>query len=333
MQNKNKYIFVLGLYWSGSSALIDWFKSSEDISLVDGEFDIFRFPGKISQILNSERKNIKKKIALKLLKHTKTKYYIQLIINDENKKRISNLIKRLINFFFKDKFKLTKIHNKKYDETRNANLITIKYLEKYIEIINSNFDEIEYWRKWLNQLMEPYNCQNKFIVLDQPVFLTKHIEIWTKLFNIQHIFVVHRNPYDQYSEIVRQGVKHLKRGYKVDHYEEKSYYNQENCAVSFADMLLDKYTLIFNNLKYFNDQITFISFEDFILDHEKTTKHIIKKIGLKNKNLINSFNPSKSIKNIGIHHEEWMKDEFNNTAIKKYDNLIEYTNKYFQNLK
>ena len=323
MERQNKYIFIIGLYWSGSSAVFDWLKGfEEDVVVVPGEFDIFRKPGKIASIISSETSTAKKNAATTFLKKSlKTKLRRQ-IISDKNLIRIKNRVKIILNKLGGKNYKIPSIDTIKFDESDYANSTTIKYLKEYLKNIEkANFDEIKFWKKWLDEILLPYSKTNKTLILDQPIFLTSHSKIWSQLFSEFKIVMVHRNPADQFAEIIRQGVIHVKRGYLIDYFDSKNHYNEKDLAISFAEMLKEKYERLLDLKECYNEHLISFSFEEFIQNYLVKSEELKKALDIKTKNKATFFDPNKSLKNIGISNQDWAKEQISEKGYEYFNKI------------
>ena len=324
MENRNKFIFIIGLYWSGSSAVFEWLKGFEDdVVVVPGEFDIFRKPGKIGPIMSAKTVTAKRNIASTFLKTLLKAKLRKQIVSDKNYIKIKNGVKIVLNNLVGKNYKMALIDTVKFDESDYANSITIQYLNKYLKNFEKpNFEEIKFWKKWLDEILLPYSKTNKTIILDQPIFLTSHSEIWSQLFSDFKIVMVHRNPADQFAEVIRQGIIHVKRGYRIDHFDSKNHYNEEDLAVSFADMLKEKYERLLDFREIYNEHLISLSFEEFVQNYLVKSEELKKALEIKMKNEITLFDPNKSLKNIGISNQDWAKEQISEKGY-KYFNKIE----------
>jgi len=151
-----------------------------------------------------------------------------------------------------------------------------KYLSKYKEklISRENFDEIAFWKGWLARLplLDSGHKNFKHTVYQNPFFYDEtfdgHKIIWPELFSPYKLIFVHRDPLDQFADIVK-AKEHSLVSFPRFHGDTETMHP--------ADRFLAISKKIYNaRLKmaasYTKDELVIFSFEDFLQEHERVTK-------------------------------------------------------------
>jgi hypothetical protein len=294
-------ILIVGMYYSGSSAVLEWLKDFNTIEYKNDEFDIYRRPGKISDLLSQSDPEIKLNIVRHIYRDQIRTISRRKFIEDKTLILLKNRVKELINILFDKQYIKKSLSSWPFDNSRYANEITKKYLKDFINAnIMSKGEEIDFWRNWLDSLLEPSDGRKTHILLDQPVYLSQSIEQWHSLFSPYKMLLIHRNPVDQYADLIKNNILHLRNGYTVDSHSSKNYYNPDNTAKSFTQMLKERYFYVDEYIDAYPDNIMPIAFEAFVNDHVETISTICEYLGVNQHDSGATFDITPSMENVGI---------------------------------
>jgi hypothetical protein len=300
MNKTRQNILVSGLGWSGSSALIDLFREYDNIVIVPGEFDDFRRPGLIGDLIESgNSQNIKSVItkSWRLLSIKRRLYYtLQLCFPFLFKSYFSNN---------KEKLRIQTLNVLKQDvEERRA------YKKAITKIIQtkSQRERTQIANSWITELGDYYSSNADYIVYDQPIRHEFHSQIWPLVFHPCKTIFVYREPKDQLANIFKFSPWYFS-------YTSRLYGNEtKNDVEFFCDVLFNRIQCI---EKSYNEQgenyIMLISFEDLVQKYDESVSRIEKFLGTSNRyhNKKNAFfKPEESKNNIGIYKEYLKKEHY-----------------------
>jgi len=253
-------VINIGGWYVGNTAILDWMDGFDELAFVKGDFNITRLENGIMDMLTEPERfkkiemiNIQKKACYKGL------YTVSRIF-------IGRYTKHLLNFKSSPRYNgHLKFHKDLYE-----------YLSRYEEklISRENFDEIALWKGWLARLplLDSGHKNFKHTVYQNPFFYDDtfdgHKTIWPKLFSPYKLIFVHRDPLDQFADIVNA----------KDHtlvYSPRFHGGTE--TMHPADRFLAISNKIYNARfkmaeNYTKDELVIFSFEDFLQEHERVTK-------------------------------------------------------------
>lgn len=253
-------IINIGGWYVGNTAILDWMDGFEELAFVKGDFNITRLENGIMDML-VETDPLKK---LEMINVQKTFCYKSIY-------RVSRmLVGRYTKHLLKPKY------SPHYDGHFKFHKVFFNYLSMYEKKIISkdNFDEVEFWKVWLSTLPSLDSGHKKFqhIVYQNPFFydttFDEHKEIWPKLFAPYKLIFVHRNPLDQFADIVN-GNAHTEVTWPRFHGGTETMHP--------ADRFLAISKKLYNARlemakKYTKEELVIFSFEDFLQEHERVTK-------------------------------------------------------------
>lgn len=272
-------VIVSGLWWSGSSALVDWLKEFKFVSVIPGEFNAFRKPELIGDLIAANSKSEKAALSKNMLvNHFTYKSFIKAGFVD------------LINFGGgKRKPKIEKTFRFLYATRRFLH----NYQAKMNDILASE-NELDYWKNWLQHVTA--ECNNRLVVFDQAIYHGMHLAKWPSLFSPFKLIIVCRNPYDQLAEIKRKRKLFKKRSDPI--------LRQFGVGVEgFARSLMYQYTSVLPEVvARCKKNVRVIEFEHFVLNHEDASRSLSSFLGLVDTGakIGRFFDPEVSKSNIGI---------------------------------
>jgi len=291
-------IINIGGWYVGNTAVLDWMDGFQEISFVKGDFNIMRLEDGIMDMINAPSKEIK----IRMIEKNKKDFYVFFM------RRIKFIVGRYTKNILKKKL------NVNYDNIFSSQKILYSYLNTYKVKVEQEikFDEIVFWKEWLNKVSLIYSEEKDFknTVYQNPFFydetFSEHKYIWPKLLAPYKLMFVHRDPLDQFSDIVNSN-SHLNVSWPRFHGGTENMHpadrflaiskNIYNARLRMAD-------------EYEGNQLVIFSFEDFLRDHNRITNKLEFFLEIEKERDSNNkrFVIEDSIKNIG-------KGKFNEEAI------------------
>jgi len=288
-------ILVAGIYWSGSGAVVDYLKGHPDCHVPRGEFTDFKRSGRIGSILEAGSVSRAKWLARAMWLETAlgklpVARFKLLRGADQGKLPLKEQVK----------------HNR----------LKLQYLSYYRKhLINGNpASDSTIWNQWLQAVGKEYAGDKQAIVWNQPVWVGKHEQTWPAVFTPFKLIVVHRDPIDQFAEVVRQG-KIGKR--KSDPAFDDS--EKDDIAYVLKGIAAKMESLTALQEQLTDRHVLAVSFETFVKAHKAEAQRVCEFLEFPEAQLPSApFDPSYSIRNIGIGST----DEIRN-MLKDYQPLID----------
>lgn len=270
-------ILVAGIYWSGSGAVVDYLKGHPDCYVPRGEFTDFKRSGRIGSILEANSAFRAKWLARAMwietalgklpaarLKHSKG--------NDQAKLPLKAQVK----------------HNR----------LKLQYLGRYREHLGNGGapSDSTLWNQWLQAVGKEYADGKQGIVWNQPIWIGKHERTWPAVFKPFKLIVVHRDPVDQFAEVVRQGkIGNRKSDPAFDDNE------KDDIAYVLKGIAAKMESLVALQKQLTESHMLAVSFETFVKSHKAEAQRICGFLGFPEAQVPSApFDPSYSIRNIGI---------------------------------
>lgn len=270
-------VLVAGIYWSGSGAVVDYLKGHRDCYTPNGEFTDVKREGRVISVLtaNSPRS---------------ARRHIQLMM-------LETAIGKLPSAYFrhvigKDQRRLPL---KKQWRHNCLKLKALRRCHKYIGHRGTHTD-VSPWQQWIHDMGEVYAPDKRAVVWNQPLWIGSHETLALQIFNPCKLIVVHRDPEDQFAEVVRQGK--LGRA-KSD----PAFSGDRSDPIAF---LLGGITRKLESLVALKkalpgSDILTVPFESFVLEHETMERRVCDFLGLPfTEGSGPFFNPEQSRNNVGI---------------------------------
>lgn len=292
-------IINAGGWYVGNTAILDWLDGFEEVAYIKGDLNICRQENGLLDILAESR--VEAKLVL-LNKIKKDSLFCA-----------KNLTRAFIGRYTKHLFK--RVKPIPYSSSFSYYKSLYNFCNGYINGImrHSDFDEIEYTRNWLHNLalisVESKAKVNN-IVYQNPFFYSEtfagHDGVWEKLFNPYKLIFVHRDPVDQFCDIVRSG-DHKLASWARFHGDTSSLHPVERFLVISKKIYTARIRIAKESTK---NNLLIFSFEDFILDHETIACDLKNYLGINSERDHNNkrFLLSESKKNIN-------KGQFDNKTI------------------
>lgn len=274
-------ILVAGIYRSGSSAVVDYLKGHPDVSGPGGEFTEFKSIGRIGHLLTTSSPEEARRISRRMVWETR--------------------LARLPRGWWREHKGEADIPLK-YRVGQNR--MKLRALKKYRKDLANGHDHHDprHFRRWMEEIVNTYSAGRRALLLNQPIWIGTHNEVWPVVFDPFKLIVVHRDPMDQFADIVRQGTMGKRRTdplYTGDH-------NREDPVGYLLEGLTKKYEalhLLREQLPH--DRFLAMPFETFVLKHDQAATHLCQYLGLEeSQNEKRRFFPEQSKRNIGIGNNE-----------------------------
>jgi hypothetical protein len=191
----------------------------------------------------------------------------------------------------------------------------LKYLSRYENMLKAGekFDEINFWQDWLATLpkLDSGHKSYKHTVYQNPFFYDEtydgHKDIWPQLFSPYKMIFVHRDPLDQFSDIVNSG-GHLNTSWPRFHGGTENMHPADRYFTIAKKLYTARLRMAKNLTK---EDLVIFSFEDFLQNHDRVTSELklfLYITGERNQNN-KRFVREQSLKNIGKgqHNKEALK--------------------------
>lgn len=264
-------ILVCGLLWSGSSALIDMLKEYSTVGVIPGELDEFRRPGMLMDHLDG-------------------------LIDDTYPCQIES--------YLKTQYKLSRKQLKKVltgDIYSPKRWFALRSAWRKLLIENTQQSKLNVVRKYLEEIKMLHTNDKPYTVIDQPLILSQHFNIWPKVFAPFKLIFVYRDPRDQIAQIIKQN--HLFLHFRSP--EQDIYGGGRYGAIKYQLHTLQKRQMWMDKLlnEHGVDAISF-SFESLITKNTLVRDKLIDFLGVtKSDKFQKVLEPNISEKNIGIYRE------------------------------
>lgn len=270
-------ILVAGIYWSGSGAIVDYLKGHPDCVVPRGEFTDFKRSGRIGTMLEAGSPREAKRFARRMWLETALGKLPAAMWKQRKSANPASL-----------PLKEQVFHNR----------LKLRYLQAYRHHLSDGGSPSDStaWNQWLQKVGRRVAGDHKAVVWNQPIWVGKHEHSWPAVFSPYRLVVVHRDPEDQFAEVVRQGkIGKRKSDPAFDDSEQDDVaYVLKGMAAKLRHLKALQTTLPAGHL------LT-VSFESFVRDHQQQAERLNRFLGLETTQVGNApFDPSQSIKNIGI---------------------------------
>lgn len=255
-------IINVGGWYGGNTAVMDWMRGFDEIAFVDGEFNILRLEGGIMDLIAEKDKSKKLKLIHLLKRECYIGYY----------KILRTFVARYTKNYFKT------LPSKKHTGYLKFYRDLYSYLSNYENMIKKSalFDEVSFWKPWISSLGNlgyPHKKYN-FTVFHNPFYYKEqfdgHYNIWPDLFSPYKMIFIHRDPLDQFTDIVKDGA-HLKASVPRFHGETKDMHPADRFLHISKKIYLARIRLASLHTK---NQLIIFSFEDFINKHDRVTSDL-----------------------------------------------------------
>lgn len=270
-------VLVAGIYWSGSGAVVDYLKGHPDCHVPKGEFTDFKRQGRIGTMLEAGTAAQARQMAWRIWLETA----LGKLPAAWWKQRGSDEPARLAlkDQVFHQRLKLT-------------------YLKEYRQqlALSGQPGDATVWNQWLQAVGQHIAGNRRAVVWNQPIWVGMHEHTWPELFEPYRLVVVHRDPEDQFAEVVRQG-KIGKR--KSD----PAFDDSETDDVAYVlKGIARKYEALAELHQLLPEgRLLSVNFEDFVQEHQRQAARVCHFLGMEPEQIEGApFKPHESARNIGI---------------------------------
>lgn len=270
-------ILVAGIYWSGSGAVVDYLKGHPDCAVPRGEFTDFKRRGRIGSLLEARSSARARWLARAMWLETAL-----------GKLPLASWKQR----------QATNPHRLPIKEQVQHHRLKLQTLAHYRAHLRRGGDAAasDIWNLWLRAVAQQQASDKAAVVWNQPIWIGKHEGCWPTVFAPCKLVVVHRDPCDQFAEVVRQG-KIGKR--KSDPAFDDSI--KDDIAYVLEGIAGKMESLIALRAQLPEGTLLNMHFEDFVLDHHQQAARLSAFLGLPLQQTADApFDPAQSAKNIGI---------------------------------
>jgi hypothetical protein len=311
MDNVRCNILIIGTLASGSSALKDMLREYDNINVIPGEFDDYRAPGLIADLLspdNSEFPDAVKEFLSRRRLPNRLMY----------KSRLWKVVAGSLPGSFWRKEQSGKIQ---YLKTYLIRLNQIRLLEKLHKDLSKEIrpeKKIELANKWIQSVGDFHAGHAEYVLFDQPVLPWSDANLWMKVFAPFKAICVLRDPKDQIAEMVRRGIIYSTFRSPFLNYPQVSvmsvYGKRRKSMLQFQlDALrgrLEKISELKNVIPH--DKFLIISFEDLASGYDNSKSIIEAFLGIDkvhHKQPGKFYNPDTAIRNSVGMYKNYLREE------------------------
>lgn len=277
-------ILVVGLFFSGSSAVLDLLKEYASVGFIPNEFDEFRRVQLLGDILAGRTggeypsSGIKRFLASK--RHPILYKYIDLKCDYKSDPTLSNEDK--------DRFQL------------------LLELDNQLEYIKLREQKMVLAKEYLKQVRNIYAPSKPYVLFDQPIFFGAHEGLWEEYFSPYKLIIVKRDIKDQIADLIKHKVLFLDKETPTRSMLLK-YGDGRGGAIKYeVDMILERQKYAEKIVQKYPDDVLYLSFEDLIQSHKQTKKNIETFLEIEDTEHLypnKYFNRGMSSQNIGIYKD------------------------------
>lgn len=281
-------IFVNGHGWSGSSAFIDFLNkaTNPEYVVVPGEFDDFRVPGTMREVLNLASGGIPQSHRKRALKSL-LKLYLRSLIDDKllENTRFNKLITRS---------QALNLLSSNIIDSRNFNRVI-----KELRTASSVNQKKHLLTKWINNLTIDYSRQKlgaKCVFFEQFFLFDDDYSLYDWL-ELDHLLLFIRDPSTQLNATKESTLLYNNYPWQAqfligaaDNIYRERQFN------TFLKTTMDRYQWIQTFLNHLdNSKVTIVDFDRFLFNHEEVIGNISSRIKLSLTPSISNFDISSSI--------------------------------------
>ncbi|GGY79091.1 sulfotransferase [Marinobacter zhanjiangensis] len=274
-------VLVAGIYWSGSGAVVDYLKGHPECRVPKGEFTDFKRQGRLGTMLESDTAAQ----AVKLARRT----------------WLETALGKLPAAWWKQRGTPDPASLSLKDQVFHQQL-KLKYLEQYRQQLarSGQPSDVTAWNEWLQAVGQHITGNRKAVVWNQPIWIGKHEHTWPGVFEPYRLIVVHRDPEDQFAEVVRQGkIGKRKSDPAFDDTETDDVAYVLNGIANKLEALLELHRILPQG------RLLNVSFEAFVEDHDSQADRLCRFLGMEPEQMAGApFKPQESARNIGIGQTE-----------------------------
>ncbi len=274
-------ILVVGIYWSGSGAVVDYLRGHPQCFTPNGEFTDIKREGRVISAITASS-------------GTSARHFIRLM-------QLETILGKLPAAYFRSLGGKNQEALPLKKQWRH-NLLKLKALRRCRDYIRNGGEhtDAEPWRQWIREMGDIYAPDKHAVVWNQPLWIGSHEPIAMDIFSPCKLIVVHRDPEDQFAEVERQG----KLGKAKS---DPAFSGDRSDPVAFV---LDGITRKLESLVALKNalppsDILTLPFETFVTDHQAAERRVCEFAGIpQTENSGQYFHPEQSRKNVGIGQAE-----------------------------
>lgn len=274
-------ILIMGTLASGSSALKDMLREYDNVKVVPGEFDDYRAPGLVADLLSQDTANFPDAIREFLSRRSLPNRLV-------SKTGILKLLSGMLPGSFWNNDHTGKLS---YLKTYLIRANQISLLEKLHNDLKTEIPltkKIEKAHKWINDVGDFNAGEKEYVLFDQPLLPWSDVNLWMKVFDPFKAVCVLRDPKDQIAEIVKRGIIYSPFRSPFLNYAQVNvmsiYGNSRKSMIDFhVDALKGRLERICELKKIIpDDKLLLIDFEGMALKYEQYKPLIEDFLGIEN---------------------------------------------------
>ena len=315
-------ILISGLWYSGSSAIVDALAFHPEVAELSGEFNDFRRFRMVGDLLEQKLDHTEMR---ELRRYVETGGTLRAFLElPRTYKRSARGVLFNHAFMALDSIRsfLSDPHHHRMTKAR------LRLLLAFAEEAFSSFtpipERIDLAREWIGRVQDLVSTNESHVVFDQPLMLDRHSDTWPRVFNPFKLVVVVRNPLDQLTEIRNRDLMDLDFRHSVTGSLQLLFGHGAEDAIIYQIRVLER--RLHSVLEKMKDksQLNFrvVLFEDFVTDHSAELDSLLHFLDLSPSGrgmlLSGRFDPQLSLQNVGLDHS-WTR----NVPEGSFDSIIE----------
>ena len=267
MDRKPQKILVNGYGWTGSTALVQMFSEYAEVSVIPNEFDDFRVPGAIGDVMDWKLREQE--------------------IHSNPSRRFDCMKSYLFPFFIRGLVPdglWPKLARGGATTRKEALMIAVNYIREFflykkcitgISAAASKQEVFEIASGWIEKIVGLYSHKSRHVVFDQPILFDCHTDYWPKVFDGSKLILLARNPLDQMGSILKDGSQLLEapNWYVGFLYGRDSHVNRP--LEFFMQTTLERYKFIMDTYEKIGpENMLVVQFENLVKNYEVTKSQI-----------------------------------------------------------
>jgi hypothetical protein len=299
-------ILVSGLWYSGSSAVVDALALHPEVSEIPGEFDDFRRFRLVGDLLEQESDQTG---LHQLRRYIETNGSLQSFMEfrGTNQSAREVLFDRTVRSLISLGSLLIDSRASRYArKVRFESLLA--FAEEAFSASTPRLDRVELARNWIRTLQDTFSTNESHVLFDQPIMHDRHSETWPRVFSPFKLVVVVRNPLDQLTEIRNRDLMELDFRNSVTGSLHLLFGSGVLNAILYQIQTLERrLQWVLKQMKD-KSQSNFkvVLFEEFVTDHPAELDYLLHFLDLSPSNQgtpsSERFNPQLSRQNVGLDH-------------------------------
>lgn len=306
-------ILISGLWYSGSSAIVDALALHPEVAELPGEFDDFRRFRMVGDLLEEKSDHTGMHELRRYVEAGgSVRAFLELPATN-NRTALRELYIHTVRALRSIRSFRSNRHRHRHRMTKARFKLLLAFAEEAFSAFTPLPDRIELAREWIGKVQRVYSTNESHVLFDQPLMLDRHSETWPRVFNPFKLVVVVRNPLDQLTEIRNRDLMDFDFRHNVTGSLQLLFgHGTEDTIIYQIRVLERRLNWVLEKMKD-KSQLNFkvVLFEEFVTDHPTELDRLLYFLDLSPSGpgmpLSGRFNPQLSLQNVGLDHS-WTRD-------------------------